>query len=112
MIVVGACIAEHVCTIELEHAGRPLLVQERKPQPKGYVRTELVDGFFVDCGLQALFAAYPVINRYLDLDALDAHRFASAARSALPADTSLIGDAIRTPSLLPAEAAHRPDRHR
>src|SRR3712207_8803194 len=60
----------------------------------------------LDDGFQVLFTAYPVLCSYLDLGALDLRYFLPAVRIALTgarrgeAQTSLIGDAVQSPSLL------------
>lgn len=100
VIVVGGGIAGLVAAIELERRGRPVLLLEREPELGGRVRSRRVEGFRIDRGFQVLFTAYPVLGQYLDLTALDLRRFQPAARIALPTGTSVLGDALRDPSVL------------
>ncbi len=100
VIVVGGGIAGLVAAIELERRGRPVLLLEKEGEVGGRVRTRRVGGFLIDRGFQVLFTAYPVLTNYLDLTALDLRPFQPAARIALPTGTSVLGDALRDPSLL------------
>ncbi len=101
IIIVGGGIAGLVAAIELERRGRSVLLLEREAELGGRVRTRLVDGFRIDRGFQVLFTAYPMLASYLDLAALDLRPFQAAARIALPTGTSVVGDALRHPALLP-----------
>ncbi|MBI3791662.1 MAG: FAD-dependent oxidoreductase [Gemmatimonadetes bacterium] len=100
VIVIGGGIAGLVAAIELERRGRPVLLLEQHEELGGRVRSRRVDGFRIDRGFQVLFTAYPVLTRYLDLTALDLHAFQPAARIASPTGTSVLGDALRDPSVL------------
>ncbi len=66
----------------------------------GRVRSSLVDGIVIDHGFQVLFTAYPTLGTYLDLDALMLRKFLPAARIVRDGKVSLLGDALRDPSLL------------
>ena len=100
VIVVGGGIAGLVAAIEIERRGRPVLLLEKESEVGGRVRTRRVGGFLIDRGFQVLFTAYPVLTNYLDLTALDLRPFQPAARIALSTGTSVLGDALRDPSLL------------
>lgn len=100
VIVVGAGVAGLVCAIELHRAGRPVVVLEAADDVGGRVRSSRVDGATIDHGFQVLFTAYPTLSRYLDLDALELRRFQPAARIVHDGRVSLVGDALRDPSLL------------
>ncbi len=100
VIIVGGGIAGLVAATELERRGRPVLMLERESDLGGRVRTRRVGDFRIDRGFQVLFTAYPVLTSYLDLGALDLRLFEPAARIARPSGTSVIGDALRQPSLL------------
>ena len=100
VIVVGAGVAGLVCAIELERAGRRVLLLEQESTVGGRVRTVRRDDFLMDRGFQVLFAGYPVLGGYLDARALSLHPFVPTVRIALPTGTSIIGDAIRDPSVL------------
>ncbi len=100
VIIVGGGIAGLVAATELERRGRPVLLLEREEDLGGRVRSRRIDEFRIDRGFQVLFTAYPVLTSYLDLGALELRSFEPAARIALPSGTSVIGDALRQPSLL------------
>ena len=100
VIIVGGGIAGLIAATELERRGRPVLLLEREGEIGGRVRTRRVGDFRIDRGFQVLFTAYPVLTGYLDLGALDLRAFEPAARIALPTGTSVIGDALRQPSLI------------
>lgn len=100
IIVVGAGVAGLVCAIELQRAGRQVVVLEAAPEVGGRVRTTTRDGLAFDHGFQVLFTAYPTLRSYLDLDALAPRVFRPAARIVQGGRASLIGDALSDPSLL------------
>jgi protoporphyrinogen oxidase len=100
IVIVGAGVAGLVAAIELQSAGRPVLLLDAAPDVGGRVRTTVHDGLVIDHGFQVLFTAYPVLRRYLDFDKLAVRRFLPAARIARDGQTSLIGDALSDPGLL------------
>jgi phytoene dehydrogenase-like protein len=100
VIIVGGGIAGLIAATELERRGRPVLLLEREGEIGGRVRTRRVGDFRIDRGFQVLFTAYPVLTSYLNLGALELRAFEPAARIALPTGTSVIGDALRQPSLV------------
>jgi glycine/D-amino acid oxidase-like deaminating enzyme len=100
IVIVGAGVAGLVCAIELQRAGRQVVVLEGGGEVGGRVRSTHRDGLTLDHGFQVLFTAYPVLGRYLDLAALDLRRFAPAARIVTRDGVSLVGDALRDPTLL------------
>jgi phytoene dehydrogenase-like protein len=104
-VVVGGGISGLVCALELERGGHEVILLEREDAVGGRVRTSVEGGFTLDEGFQVLFTAYPVLCSYLDLGALDLRYFLPAARLVVSgprgaAQTSLIGDAVQSPSLL------------
>lgn len=100
IIIVGAGVAGLVCAIELHRAGRPVLVLDVALEVGGRVRSTTRDGLVFDHGFQVLFTAYPTLRSYLDLEALAPRKFLAAARIVQGHRVSLIGDALRDPSLL------------
>lgn len=99
-VIVGAGIAGLVCAIELTRAGRSVTVLEAEPEVGGRVRTTWQNGVAIDHGFQVLFTAYPVLTSYLDLPSLDLRSFRPAGNVVTTSGVSLIGDALRDPSLL------------
>jgi hypothetical protein len=80
VVIIGAGFAGLCCARELHRAGVPVLVLEAEQQVGGRVRTERDDeGFLIDRGFQVMLAAYPALQRHVDLDALGAAPFDSGA---------------------------------
>jgi predicted NAD/FAD-dependent oxidoreductase len=100
IVIVGAGIAGLVCAIELTRAGKSVMVFEAEADVGGRVRTMQRDGCLIDRGFQVLFTAYPMLMSYLDADALDLRAFRPAAHVVTATGTSLIGDALRDPTLV------------
>jgi phytoene dehydrogenase-like protein len=106
IVVVGAGIAGLVCALDLQRAGRDVVVVEREGMVGGRVRSRRVDGYTIDHGFQVLFTAYPTLRQYVDVPALAPRRFTPGARLVVgDARPALFGDATRAlgdPSLLTA----------
>ena len=100
VIVVGAGIAGLVCAIELVRAGQSVVVLEKENEVGGRVRSTVRDGCIIDHGFQVLFCAYPTISSYLHQPALALRSFRPAAHVISDERHSLIGDAMRDPTLL------------
>lgn len=100
ILIIGAGVSGLVCAIELHRAGREVLVLDAAPDVGGRVRTTVRDGLVLDHGFQVLFTAYPTLRGYLDFDALQLRRFQPAARIVSNGTVSLIGDALKDPTLL------------
>jgi phytoene dehydrogenase-like protein len=100
LVIIGAGVAGLVAAIELQAAGRAVLVLDAAPEVGGRVRTTVQHGLVIDHGFQVLFTAYPTLRRYLDFDRLALRKFLPAARIARAGQVSLIGDALADPGLL------------
>lgn len=101
VLIIGAGIAGLIAAIDLHRAGRAVQVLEAAPEPGGRVRTTVRDGVRLDHGFQVLFTGYPVLNSYLDHEALDLRPFRPAAHIVRDHGVhKLVGDAIADPSLL------------
>lgn len=100
VIVVGAGIAGLVCAIDLVRAGKSVIVFEAEPEVGGRVRSSRMEACTIDHGFQVMFTAYPTIMSYLDIEALNLRTFRPAAHVVVNNRVSLIGDALRDPTLL------------
>ena len=100
VIVVGAGIAGLVCAIDVMRAGKSVLVLEAEAEVGGRVRSTNRDACIIDHGFQVLFTAYPTIMSYLDVPSLNLRPFRPAAHVVAGDRVSLIGDALRDPTLL------------
>ncbi|MDI2132353.1 NAD(P)/FAD-dependent oxidoreductase [Yinghuangia seranimata] len=75
VIVVGAGLAGLSAARRLADAGVDVTVLEAGDRPGGRIRTELVDGFRVDTGLQQIATACPQVAARFDLARLDLRAF-------------------------------------
>lgn len=100
VVVVGAGIAGLVCAIELVRAGKSVVVLESENEVGGRARSTLRDGCILDHGFQVFFTAYPTLTSYLNIPALQLRAFRPAAHVISNGRQSLIGDALRDPTLL------------
>ncbi len=73
--IIGAGLAGLACGRRLAQCGVTFQILEASDAVGGRVRTDIVDGFRLDRGLQSYQTAYPEGLRVLDLDALDFQRF-------------------------------------
>ncbi len=78
VVVVGAGLAGLCCGRELAAAGVPFAILEASDGVGGRARTDVVDGFRLDRGLQNYLSSYPEGKRVLDYDALRLRPFARA----------------------------------
>ncbi|HEX6512989.1 MAG TPA: NAD(P)/FAD-dependent oxidoreductase [Chloroflexota bacterium] len=74
-VVVGAGLAGLTAARQLHRAGWDIMVLEASDGVGGRVRTDVVEGFRLDRGFQALFTGYPAARRQLELKALKPRSF-------------------------------------
>ncbi|MCF2532843.1 NAD(P)/FAD-dependent oxidoreductase [Yinghuangia soli] len=82
VIVVGAGLAGLSAARRLVDAGVDVTVLEAGDRPGGRIRTDVIDGFRIDNGLQQLATACPQVAARLDLGRLDLRAFAPGVRLA------------------------------
>lgn len=97
VIVVGAGLAGLATALELQQAGREVLVIEATDRAGGRVKTDLVDGYRLDRGFQVYLEAYPQGQRYLDLDSLDFSPFMPGALVRSGGKFHVLADPLRAP---------------
>ena len=101
VVIVGAGAAGLTAARVLHAAGVACEVHEAAPRVGGRLATDTADGFRFDRGFQILLTAYPAVQRYIDLAALDYRAFRPGAHLMLPDGTrSTVGDPIRDPAAL------------
>ncbi len=97
MIVVGAGLAGLRCAVDLQRAGRSVIVLEAADQVGGRVRTDRVDGFTCDRGFQVLNPAYPAVRRSIDVAGLSLQPFDAGLLARTRSGLRVIADPVRAP---------------
>ncbi len=104
-IIIGGGLAGLACATRLSQSGgRGFLLLEATDRVGGRVRTDHLDGFTLDHGLQALLTAYPTCRELLDYDALRLRRFEPGALIRRSGRFRVLGDPWRNPSQALASA--------
>ena len=99
-VIIGGGAAGLAACLTLEAAGMSLLL-ESSDRLGGRLRTEVMpDGMPVDVGFQVLLTAYPELQRWVDVDALDPVRFVPGAKIREGGRWRTLADPRRRPSLL------------
>lgn len=80
VLIIGGGLAGLCCGRELARRGIPFQILEAADAVGGRVRTDLVDGFRLDRGLQNYLDSYPEGKRVLDHDRLHLKPFKRAVR--------------------------------
>lgn len=93
--VVGAGISGLIAALELEQAGFEPIILEKSEGVGGRVRTVEIEGYRLDIGFQVLLSAYPLVNKYLDMNALGLQKLASGAQILVNGKRYRIGDPTR-----------------
>lgn len=100
VLVVGAGLAGLLCATTLEGRGLSVALIEASDGIGGRVRTDVIDGHLCDRGFQLLNPAYPAVQRYLDLIALDLRQFDAGVAVSGPNGLRVVADPLRAPHLL------------
>lgn len=79
VVVVGGGVAGLAAARTLSQAGLAVQLHEASDDVGGRVRTDVVDGFFLDRGFQIFLTSYPEARAVLDYDALDLQPFYAGA---------------------------------
>ncbi|MCH1402572.1 MAG: FAD-dependent oxidoreductase [Schleiferiaceae bacterium] len=105
--IVGAGVSGLIAALELEQAGFEPVILEKSDAVGGRVRTVEVDEYHLDIGFQVLLSAYPLVNKYLDMNALGLQKLASGAQILVNGKRYRIGDPMRDlTALLPTVFAN------
>lgn len=94
-LIIGAGVAGLVCARTLWRGGVDITVIEAGDGVGGRVRTDVVEGFRLDWGFQALFTAYPAARRQLDFERLNLRRYEPGAIICRGAARHILGDPLR-----------------
>ncbi len=102
-VVVGAGLAGLIAARILHRLGYDVLVLEQQDTVGGRIRTDLVDGFQLDCGFQLFNPAYPAGRRTFDYPALDLRAFSAGVDVVRDGRRQRLADPRRAPrEALPA----------
>lgn len=98
--VIGAGISGLIAAYELEQEGyRPIII-EQTDDVGGRVKTIDEKGYALDLGFQVLLSAYPLANKYLDMEKLELCKLASGSMIYANNKSYLIGDPLRNWKML------------
>ena len=98
--IIGAGVSGLIAARILENHGFSPVVIEATDRAGGRVKTDLIEGYQLDHGFQVLLTAYPAAQKYLDYEALELQKFLPGASIFSANGQKLIGDPLRSPSLL------------
>ena len=100
MNIVGAGISGLVAALVLEQEGYSSTIYEASDSPGGRVKTDIFKGYQLDHGFQVLLDAYPMAQKYLDLESLSLQNFLPGAVIFKDGKKITMGDPLRNLSLL------------
>ena len=93
--IIGAGISGLIAAYELEQEGHRTIIIEQTDEVGGRVKTIHEKGYALDLGFQVLLSAYPLANKYLDMDKLQLSKLESGALVYTNQKSYLIGDPFR-----------------
>lgn len=98
--IIGAGVSGLIAARVLEDNGYSPVVLEATDRAGGRVKTDIVNDYQLDQGFQVLLTAYPLVQKYLDFEALDLQQFLPGATIFNNGKKKTIGDPLRDISLL------------
>jgi protoporphyrinogen oxidase len=98
--IIGAGVSGLIAAYELEKAGFAPIVIEKSSEVGGRVKTVCEKDYDLDLGFQVLLNAYPMAQKYLDMEALNLRHLESGAQIYVNGKKYLIGDPLRNWKLL------------
>lgn len=105
VIVLGAGLAGLRAATRIATSGLDVVVLEASGGVGGRQRTDAVDGFLLDRGFQVLNPAYPAVQRWVDVAALDLGSFPVGVRVRREGALVELAHPLRHPSRLRATLA-------
>ena len=93
--IIGAGVSGLIAAYELEQAGHRPVILEQTAEVGGRVKTLPQNGHALDIGFQVLLDAYPLAQKYLDMEALKLRKLESGALVYCDGKSFLIGDPLR-----------------
>ncbi|WP_419211594.1 FAD-dependent oxidoreductase [Maribacter sp. X9] len=98
--IIGAGVSGLVAAVTLEKQGYSPTIYEATDRVGGRVKTDIIEGYQLDHGFQVLLDAYPMSQKYLDYEPLELQKFLPGAQVFHSGKSSIIGDPLRSLSLL------------
>ena len=98
--IIGAGVSGLIAARVLEQHGYVPTILEGSGGIGGRVKTTTYQGMPLDHGFQVILTAYPMVQKYLDIAALEPCYFDSGAAIYSKGDFHRIGDPLRNPYLL------------
>ena len=98
--IIGAGISGLIAAYELEQKGYSPHIIERTPSVGGRVKSIKSGDYTLDLGFQVLLDAYPLVNKYLNKEALELTKLAPGSLIYFENNKYLIGDPTRQLNML------------
>ena len=98
--IVGAGVSGLIAALELEKRGYHPIIFDSEKQAGGRVQTDVVSGYQLDRGFQVMLEAYPMVQKYLDLQELELQKLVDGARLFTSGSSVDFGDPRRNRKLL------------
>jgi len=98
--IIGAGISGLMAAKVLEANGYFATIYEKTDSAGGRVKTDIIAGYQLDQGFQVLLEAYPMVQKYLDLEKLALQKFLPGAVIFRNGKQMTLGDPLRDFSLL------------
>lgn len=98
--IIGAGIAGLSAALHLHKNGFEVKIIEDSDSAGGRIKTDIVNGFRLDCGFQVLLTAYPEAKMILDYEKLNLKTFLPGATVLFDGGQFEIADPFRRPSAL------------
>lgn len=99
-IIIGAGLAGLSCALDLQAAGKSILLLEASDRVGGRLRTDQENGYTFDHGFQVLLTDYSECRRLLDYSKLALGTFDPGAYIWTGKSFDVVADPLRQPSLL------------
>ena len=93
--IIGAGVSGLIAAYELEQAGYHPVILEKQGTCGGRIQTIKVEDYQLDLGFQVLLSAYPLAQKYLDLEALRLRKLEPGAQILVDGKRFVIGDPLR-----------------
>lgn len=97
VVVVGGGLAGLCCALHLMERGVDFVLLEADERVGGRIKTDILDGFRLDCGFQIFLTSYPEAKKILDYKALGLRSFTPGALVRFGGNFHYVADPFRRP---------------